>query len=535
MIASPRSAPADAPFPLGTPGRLLLCLCSVLFFRLGFPGGPLPFLAWVCLVPVSLAIHGLSPGRACLWALGSAALGWMASVWWITVGLTQWVRLSPSAAWTCASLFCLYAAIPYALGGGAWALCRQPYRPREALFASAFMTAAVSWFPQIFPGNPAHSLFDHPVPIQVLDLGGVPMLLFILILINRLVSGVIIGWTTRRGALACGFMLILTAGAVLAYGHARVRQIRDAEGRAESHMRLTVAAIQPNIPVPGLDHTAPEDRHNGLHTLFQLSEMASARSPETGLIVWPEIPVSVPCDRIRAEGRSVEELSRDMGRPIMTPCIHREKVEGGLTQYANMAVLIRPDGVVPHPYTKRILVPFSEYLPLEEEIPLLRRIFPGAARYEAGEDMVLVNPPGTDVRVIPTICYESIFTRHVREGVEAGGNLVVNMVDDAWFGPTAASTIHMALGVFRSVEYRIPLVRVTNSGDGVFVRASGEILPGTRTPSFRKATRIRTLPIPGVRSPYARWGDIVLWGLTILAAAGWLRRIADGRKAGAIR
>jgi apolipoprotein N-acyltransferase len=222
-----------------------------------------------------------------------------------------------------------------------------------------------------------------------------------------------------------------------------------------------------------------------------------------------------------------------MAMPVMTPCIQRVEDGDGVARYANSAVLIRPDGAHSPPYVKRILVPFSEYLPLEEALPFLRRLFPGAARYEAGKEMVLMDLPGKDVRVIPTICYESVFTRHIRKGVEAGGNLVVNMVDDAWFGPTAASAVHLALGVLRAVEYRVPLVRVTNSGDGVFVGASGRIVPGTRTPSFQTAITVRTLFTPDSRSPYARWGDAVLWGLTVLSGIGWvglyLGRKGDGK------
>ena len=87
-------------------------------------------------------------------------------------------------------------------------------------------------------------------------------------------------------------------------------------------------------------------------------------------------------------------------------------------------------------------------------------------------------------KMIPSLCYEVIFSDFIRGMVGAGGNIIVNMSDDAWFGQSSAANIHLSLALFRSAEYRVPLVRVTNSGFGAFVQAFSLHVPSQRSIYF---------------------------------------------------
>jgi len=145
----------------------------------------------------------------------------------------------------------------------------------------------------------------------------------------------------------------------------------------------------------------------------------------------------------------------------------------------------------------------------------LRKLFIDSADYVAGHQDILFEIK-KGCRIIPTICYEVIFSGDIRRFVKKGGNIIVNMADDAWFGKGSASAFHMSLGIYRAIEYRVPVVRVTNSGNGLFVRASGEIVPGSRTPDFRKEVKTFPIRIPEKRSPYTRIGNAFLYLITIL-------------------
>ncbi len=73
---------------------------------------------------------------------------------------------------------------------------------------------------------------------------------------------------------------------------------------------------------------------------------------------------------------------------------------------------------------------------------------------------------------------------------------MLKMTGMIWSMPLKCSGNHLSLALYRAVEYRIPMVRVTNSGVGIFVQPTGEIVPGCRTPLFRKAAAAHRLYIP---------------------------------------
>ena len=154
-------------------------------------------------------------------------------------------------------------------------------------------------------------------------------------------------------------------------------------------------------------------------------------------------------------------------------------------------------------------------MPLEKEFPWMRRLFPSALDYIPGRDTTLLPIEGK-ARVIATICYEVLFSNYIQEFIDKGGDIIINIVDDAWFGQSNASSVHMALAVYRAVEYRVPLVRVTNSGNGAFVQPTGEFIPGSRTPLFQEVISAYEIYIPQKRSPYSRGGGLFVWVLAVI-------------------
>lgn len=114
-------------------------------------------------------------------------------------------------------------------------------------------------------------------------------------------------------------------------------------------------------------------------------------------------------------------------------------------------MMIDPTGTCGPVYRKCILLPFGEYLPFEKRFPFLRKVFPGVLQYLQGTETALFEITGTK-RIIPTLCYEFVFPGLIREFAQAGGNILLNLADDIWFGDSEASAIHLALGVYRSIS-----------------------------------------------------------------------------------
>lgn len=495
----------------------ILPVFSGILYWLGSQAFSFPLATWVCLVPLGFSFYKTSPGKGFAGGFVYGLCFWLFAVWWIKIQLINMVGLSPLQAWIWTLVFCAIHALPYALFGFLTAKFRLMESYPGTVFAAVSLVVIRIWYPHVFPGSEAHNLYAWPLFLQVLDLGGSPLLLFFVYLIN---FQIVRALTARdsQGSPVPALVSIAVAFFVLAgYGGYRLQTLHQQMKVADSGQQITVLSIQPNVPVSHQSpDVPPEDRKNDIKTTLAMSRKAALRHPDANLVVWPELPLAYHC---RAEaGRDIPPLAKETGRAFMLPCTSMIGDRG--EAYYNSVTFIHKDGVIREEYRKLILVPFGEYLPLERQLPFLRKIFPGVMPFVAGNRGEVIYNFDEGRRLIPSLCYEAIFTEHTRRFVERGGNVLINMVDDAWFGKSPASVIHMSLALFRAVEYRIPLVRVTNTGVGIFVQPTGEIISGSQTPLFRKAAAAHTLYVPPERSPYERCGDAFLYALTALFIVG---------------
>jgi apolipoprotein N-acyltransferase len=492
--------------------RIFLMLLSVTVIRLSFVDGPFPILAWVAFVPFGLSLNGTGKAEGfCLGFLMGFPL-WLGSVWWLSTGIMGYMGLSWALSWCCTILYCAYASIPYALFGLFNGIFQWTEKPFGSLRSAVCMTVLVLCFPNLFPGNPAHALYPFPVFTQILDLGGVPLLLFCLLSVNWLLVEGILRTRKLQSNWFPFVSVFVLMGLITIYGVFRLNQFHSATMAMGPDRLITIASIQPNIPVSKRADVPPEDKNNDVITLVTMSEQALKDNPNAELVVWPEIPLWRSCDDSSDERKLLLGLAKEKKTPFLINCA-KKSTDG--KSYSNTAMYISKNGEYLSWYQKQKQFPFGEYIPYERQLPFLRKLFIDSADYVPGhEDTLFEIKKGC--RIIPTICYEVVFSSDIRRFVEKGGNIIVNMADDAWFGKGSASAFHMSLGIYRAIEYRVPVIRVTNSGNGLFVRASGEIVPGSRTPDFRKAVKTFPVRIPENRSPYTRIGDAFLYLITIL-------------------
>ena len=117
----------------------------------------------------------------------------------------------------------------------------------------------------------------------------------------------------------------------------------------------------------------------------------------------------------------------------------------------------------------------------------------------------------------PLICYELLFPRYVRECVRTGGEVLVNLTNDYWFGKEAEPEQHLALSRMRAFETGRPIVRATNTGISALIDARGRVV--ARSGLWHQDVLRGTLPVPAMRwTPYARWGE---WATVAAVALAW--------------
>jgi len=83
---------------------------------------------------------------------------------------------------------------------------------------------------------------------------------------------------------------------------------------------------------------------------------------------------------------------------------------------------------------------------------------------------------GRKIRVIPAICYESIYGEYLTEFVKKGGNLLGIVTNDGWWGSTPGYKQHLAYSKLRAIELRRSVARSANTGISAFINQKGEIL-----------------------------------------------------------
>ena len=91
--------------------------------------------------------------------------------------------------------------------------------------------------------------------------------------------------------------------------------------------------------------------------------------------------------------------------------------------------------------------------------------------------------------------------------------MLINLSNDGWFHGSAELDMHLAIGVFRAVEHRVPLARAVNTGLSALVDGNGEIR--AFLPKETEGVLSVTVPLDDRRSLYTRFGDWL--GLSCLA------------------
>jgi apolipoprotein N-acyltransferase len=124
------------------------------------------------------------------------------------------------------------------------------------------------------------------------------------------------------------------------------------------------------------------------------------------------------------------------------------------------------------------------------------------------------------------ICFESAFPYIAREFAQQGADVLVNISNDGYLGPTPVMRQHLANTVFRAVENGRPVLRVTNTGISAFVTERGDVLDAT--PGFQPDVRV--WPVNRARNDktfYTKYGDVFVGLCAVMTllviVASWRR------------
>jgi apolipoprotein N-acyltransferase len=463
----------------------VLAVVSAILLNLPFPmAGPTPvwrtFFGWVGAVPLLMALLGEEREGERRYFRRSFLLGWACGVVWYGVNC-YWIYqtmylyggLPAGISAGILLLFSVIMGLYFGLFGWCVGLVRRGTgRAWPALAAAPFLWTAIDLLGAHLIKVPWDQMGYSQIANYWLDglapWTGVYGITFVLIAVNAAIAGgVLAGGWRRWGWIGGG----VAAACVLQAGVTRAPAPAPAEA--------TAVLLQENLSVQEDNGWAGRawDSHTALFEhasevrctpyLAGMPEMGArmrapmcAGMPRPDLIVWPEAPTPFRENDARFRG-VMRDLTMATGAPVIAGNIAAD-VRPGHTDFYNAATVFGTDGGIVGRYEKVHLVPWGEYIPFQNFFAFAHRLTGNAGDFTHGWRRMTFRLGGHDYGIF--ICYESIFADEVRQFVEMGAEVLVNISDDGWYGDTSAPWQHLNMARMRAVENRRWLLRDTNTG-----------------------------------------------------------------------
>ncbi|MCY1282961.1 Apolipoprotein N-acyltransferase [compost metagenome] len=357
------------------------------------------------------------------------------------------------------------------------------------LAQEAFRGWFLTGFPWLYAG---YSQLDGPLA-GLAPVGGVWLVSFALALTAALLVN-LARLRSRPAFLATGIVLLIAPWAVgLAFkGHAWTQ----AAGAP-----LKVAAMQGNI-----EQNLKWDPEQ-LNAQLALYRDMTFSAQQADLIVWPETAVPVLKEFVDGYLGVMNRFANDRQSALITGVPIRQNNDRGEKRYYNgITVVGQGEGT----YLKQKLVPFGEYVPLQEVLRGLIAFFDlpmsDFARGDSDQGPLLAK----GYRIAPYICYEVVYPEFAAS-LAARSDILLTVSNDTWFGTSIGPLQHLQMAQMRALEAGRWMIRATNNGVTVLIDPFGQVTEGI--PQFQQGVLYgEVLPMQGL-TPYLQWRA---WPLVIL-------------------
>ncbi len=456
--------------------------------------------AFFALVPLLLLVRSCSPKRCFMWGFYVGFLAWIIQLSWmwrLTDNNGPWILILP--AW-----IGLSAYLALFMGGFAalaaklrrWVMEHTFGAPTALLkIGLVAVVEPLLWVgfealrSHLFTGfawNPLGLVCTEYLWVaQLAAIGGVSLVSALLVAVNGAIATIVerlwqamthttpltFGLRALQSFESCIPLACFAAAAV--WGHQRIQTYQT-----QDHTMLSVVVQHTTVP----SIFSGEAMELPWEAAANQADVLSLLPQRPALWVWPEsaAPGRYPINTAFPEW-NLRMLVQRADVPLLMGGAY---VKG--EDEMNAALLFTKNGLDREQvYAKRHLVPFGEYIPLDDVFPFLERFVPIGVSLAAGEAVTTLTLPNGTV-IGPLICFEDTVAEVARQSVKDGARLLVNMSNDAWYAPSFEAEQHARQAVFRCIETGTPMVRSTNSGLNTMIDAIGRatVIPPQQFPTF---------------------------------------------------
>jgi apolipoprotein N-acyltransferase len=492
-----------------TRAQCALAALSSLLLVLSFPDFNLWWLAWVGLVPLTLAVCAQPQPRA----LASFVTGWLAgtlyfygSCWWLTHSMIHYGGIPAFVAFPLLVPGALIVGLFPALWALALARVSARWGASRALLFAPFAWAALEWARLYATGQlwnaVGYTQAYQPTLIQSATWGGVYAVGFLILTINCAISHALLRRDRRAtitAAVATLFIVLVVAlsarhttptvegepGAVVVAVQPNVtpnfeRTLEENDALVARHLSMSITALR-EWDARASNRAAATSRTESPNVAHVSNEtLSSSRTTLPRVVVFPESPMNFSYGRDSEFREIVSRFAREERTSVLFNSLESAPAGG----VYNSAVLINEEGRLVAQYDKIRLLPFGEY------VPLPRWLGGGMVSAIVGEFT-----PGAGYTLLPVggaragvfICFESAFPALSREFTRAGADVLINISNDGYLGKTPVLRQHLA--------------------NAAHITPRGEVREATA--SFEPATRTWTISrAAGGKTFYTRHGDL---------------------------
>lgn len=510
---------------------LLAAVLQILIFPL--PG--VYVLSWIALAPLILAVlraqpagelevagsvrlRPASPGQAFLLAYVCGILFYAGTCYWIYDTMRQYGGLSAPMALLVLFLFCCYLGLYHGFFGLLLGMLSSPSRDyRRALVAAPFLWVAVELARTRITGFPWNLLgtaqVDNAALCHIASWTGVYGISFEIVLVNVAVAAAFLVPKEKRTAM---FVAALAAAAVLQAG-----RLIEAPASQADHKALLV---QQNIPVAA--NWTPQFYEQTLTNLIDITIGAAQLAPAeyVNISIWPESPAPFLTNDARFRA-ALSEMARKTHSWVIAGAIGSDPpvARGSAPRLFNSAVLITPDGTWTSRYDKVHLVPFGEYLPFPSLFAFAGGLTKEVGEFEHGAARLPLDAGGQKIGVF--ICYESVFPDEVRQFVDRGAQVLVNISNDGWYGDSGAWAQHLNQTRMRAIENDRWILSAADTGLTASIDPLGRVV--AQIPRKERTVLLAPYALNSATTFYWRHGDWFAYGCAIILLGALIARFVS--------
>jgi len=128
-------------------------------------------------------------------------------------------------------------------------------------------------------------------------------------------------------------------------------------------------------------------------------------------------------------------------------------------------------------YDKINLVPFGEFLPLEQILKNigLKTLTNNYRSYSKGSsrNIIKINKKNFSLTFLPLICYEIIYSGKIFSNSDF--DFIINISEDGWFGQSVGPRQHFIHSIYRAIESGKYVLRSANNGISAIINPLGDI------------------------------------------------------------